>query len=166
MKKKTVQKKARRAGAAVRKTAEREGARVGAAAGSAAETAGEALRDTWQSTLHALSAAEQEVEKQIRQLLKRNRIQSRDAAGVLRELGSRADVERKKAMKDLQARLSTARTRIEKERKVVGHAVGEAVTGALASLNVPSRREIAELTKKVEQLGEKVDKFRARARRR
>jgi hypothetical protein len=162
MKKKTVQKKARRAGAAVRKTAERQGARVG----GAAETAGEVLRDTWRSTLQALTAAEQEVEKQIQKLLKRNRIQAKDAAGVLRELGSRADVERRRAMKDLHARLGALQSRMEKERKVVGHAVGDAVTGALANLNIPSRREVEELTRKVEQLGAKVDRFRARVGRR
>jgi hypothetical protein len=166
MKTTAVRKKARRAGAAVRKTAERQTARMGAAAGSAAETTGEVLRDTWHSTLVALTTAEQEVEKQIRQLLKRNRIQSRDAAGVLRELGSRAEVERKKAMKDLEARLSSLQARMKKERKVVGRAVGEAVTGALASLNIPSRREVTELTKKVDQLGAKIDTFRKRAVRR
>lgn len=159
MKKKTVQKKARRAGAAVRKTAQR-------AAGAAAETTGEVLRDTWRSTLEALTAAEREVEKQVRQLLKRKGITRKDAAALMRDLGDRADAERRKAMKDLQARLSTLQSRVEKERKVVGHAVSEAVTGALGSLNVPTRREIEELTRRVEQLGKKVDKFRARVTRR
>ena len=166
MKTNTVRKKARRAGAAVRKTAERQGARVGAAAGAAAETTGEVLRDRWHSTLVALTTAEQEVEKQIRQLLKRNRIQARDAAGVLRELGSRAEVERRKAMKELEERLGSLQARMKKERKVVGRAVGEAVTGALASLNIPSRREVTELTKKVDQLGTKIETFRKRAVRR
>jgi poly(hydroxyalkanoate) granule-associated protein len=106
------------------------------------------------------------VEKQIQGLLKRNRIQARDAAGVLRELGSRADVERRKARKELEARLSTLQSRMKKERKVVGRAVGEAVTGALARLNIPSRREVTELTKKVDQLGAKIDAFRTRAARR
>jgi len=158
MKKKTMQKKAQRARAAVRKTAQRGTARVEAAAA----TTGEALRDRWHSTLVALTTAEQEVEKQIRQLLKRNRIQAKDAAGVLRELGSRAEVERRKAMKELEARLGTLQSRMRKERKVVGRAVGEAVTGALATLNIPSRREVTELTRKVEQLGAKIDAYRAR----
>jgi polyhydroxyalkanoate synthesis regulator phasin len=151
MKTKTVKKKARRAAAA---------------AGAAAGTTGEVLRDTWHSTLIALTTAEQEVEKQIRQLLKRNRIHAKDAASVLRELGSRAEVERRKAMKELEGRLGSLQTRMKKERKVVGRAVGEAVTGALASLNIPSRREVTELTKKVDQLGTKIDTFRKRAVRR
>jgi hypothetical protein len=166
MKTKTVRKKARRAGATVKKAAERQTSRMGAAAGAAAGTTGEVLRDTWHSTLVALTTAEQEVEKQIGQLLKRNRIQARDAAGILRELGSRADVERRKAMKELEARLGTLQTRMKNERKVVGRAVGEAVTGALASLNIPSRREVTELTRKVDQLGAKIDTFRKRAVRR
>jgi hypothetical protein len=166
MKTKTVRKKARRAGAAVSKTARRQTARVGAAAGAAAETTGEAVRDSWHATLIALTTAEQEVEKQIRELLKRNRITAGDAARVLRELGSRAEVERRKAMKELEGRLGTLQTRMKKERKVVGRAVGEAVTGALATLNIPSRREVTDLTKKVEQLGAKLDTFRKRAVRR
>lgn len=162
MKAKTMKKTARRAGARARKAAQRQGRTAGAAAGSA----GEALRDTWHSTLIALTTAEQEVAKQVRQLLKRNRIQSRDASGVLRELGSRAEVERRRAMKELEGRLSTLQSRMKKERKVVGQAVGEAVTGALARLNIPSRQEVTELTRKVDQLGSKIDDFRKRAARR
>lgn len=155
MKKKAMQKKARRAGAAVRQTA-----------GSAAGTTGEVLRDTWHSTLTALTAAEQVVEKQVRELLKRNRISSKDASRLMRELGSRAEVERRKAMKELDATLGSLQSRMKKERKVVGKAVGEAVTGALSSLNIPSRREVMELTKKVDQLGAKIDTYRKRAARR
>jgi len=55
---------------------------------------------------------------------------------------------------------------MKKERKVVGRAVGEAVSGALASLNIPSRREVTDLTKKVEELGAKIDSFRKRTVRR
>src|SRR4029079_17408701 len=115
---------------------------------------------TWHSTLIALTTAEQEVERQVRDLLQRNRITSKDAAAVLRDLGSRAEVERRKAMKDLESRLGSLQKRMKKERKGVGQAVGEAVTGALASLNIPSRREVMDLTKKVDQLGSKIDKFR------
>ena len=139
----------------VRKKARRQTARTG-----------EAVRDSWHATLIALTTAEQEVEKQIRELLKRNRITTGDAARVLRELGSRAEVERRKAMKELEGRLGTLQTRMKKERKVVGRAVGEAVTGALATLNIPSRREVMDLTKKVDQLGAKIDTFRKRAVRR
>jgi hypothetical protein len=157
-KKKEMKGHARRAGTAARRAARRESAR-------AAETAGEVLRDTWHSTMAALTTAQQEVENQVRRLLKRNRIKARDAAGVLRELGARAEVERRKAMKELEGRLHTVQSRMKKERKVVGRAVGEAATGALAGLNIPSRREVTELTKKVDQLGEKIDAFRTRAAR-
>jgi hypothetical protein len=151
MKAKTAKKTARRAGATARKAAQGQ-----------ARTVGEA----WHSTLVALTTAEQEVAKQVRQLLKRNRIQSRDAAGVLRELGARAEIERRKAMKELEGRLSTLQSRMKKEREVVGQAVGEAVTGALGRLNIPSRQEVTELTRKVDQLGAKIDDFRKRAARR
>jgi hypothetical protein len=124
--------------------------------------AGEVLRDTWHSARAGLTTAEREVEKQIGQLLKRNHIKARDAAGILRELGARAKAERRRAMKDLATRLDTLQSRIKKERKVVGRTVSEAVTATLAGLNVPSRREVTELTKKVDQLGAKIDAFRTR----
>lgn len=166
MKTKTVRNKARSAGAAMGKTARRQTARVGAAAGVAAETTGEAVRDSWHATLIALTTAEQEVEKQIRELLKRNHITPKDGARILRELGSRAEVERRKAMKELDGRLGSLQKRMQKERKVVGRAVGEAVTGALSTLNIPSRREVLDLTKKVDQLGAKIEKFGKRTVRR
>jgi hypothetical protein len=69
-------------------------------------------------------------------------------------------------MRELEGRLSTLQSRMKKERKVVGQAVGDAVTGALARLNIPSREEVTQLTRKVDQLGTKIDDFRKRAARR
>ena len=44
--------------------------------------------------------------------------------------------------------------------------VASAESGTLARLNIPSRREITELTRKVEELSRQIDAFRDRSRQR
>jgi polyhydroxyalkanoate synthesis regulator phasin len=123
-------------------------------------TAGDRIRETWDSTLAALTAAEQEVERQVKALLKKNKIGTKDAATALKDLGNRFDQERKKAARELEGRLGELQARIEKERKGLGRRMDEAVHGTLASLNIPSRKEIGELTRKVDELSRKIDGFR------
>jgi poly(hydroxyalkanoate) granule-associated protein len=125
-----------------------------------ARTAGDRLKETWDSTLSALTAAEQEVEKQIRTLLERNKIGTQDAAAALKDLRTRFDKERKKAAKELEGRLGELQSRIDKERKNLGRRLDDAVHGTLVTLNIPSRKEISELTRKVEELSRKIDGFR------
>jgi polyhydroxyalkanoate synthesis regulator phasin len=122
--------------------------------------AGARLRETWSATLATLASAEAEVEKQIRTLLKNNNISSKDARSALRDLRARIDRERKKALKQLDARLVGLQTRIRKERKNVSRMVDDGVQSALAALNIPSRKEVADLTAKVEQLSRKIDSVR------
>jgi hypothetical protein len=122
----------------------------------------EVLRETWASSVAALGSAEAEVQKQIRGLLKRNRIGARDAATVLKRFGARVDRERKKALKQLEARLGPLQARVQQEGKVVGRKVGQAVKGGLAAFNIPSRQEVKDLTHKVEELSRKIDAFKRR----
>jgi len=122
----------------------------------------EILRETWTSTVDALGSAEKEVQKQFKGLLKRNKIGSSDAAKALKDLGARIGRERKKALKQLEGRLATLQTRLHKERKVLGRMVDDAVKGALATFNIPSRQEVAQLTRKVEELSRKIDTFKKR----
>jgi poly(hydroxyalkanoate) granule-associated protein len=127
---------------------------------AAAKTAGDRIRDTWAATLAALASAETEVEKQVRLLLKKNRINAKDARAALEGLRDRFDRERKKAIKQLEARLKGLQSRIRKERKNVTKMAEEGVQSALAALNIPSRQEVADLTGKVEQLSRKIDSIR------
>ena len=122
----------------------------------------EVLRETWASTVAALGSAEAEVQKQIKGLLKRNRIGARDAATVLKRFGARVERERKKALKQLEARLAPLQARVQAESKVVGRKVGQAVKGGLAAFNIPSRQEVNDLTRKVEELSRKIDAFKRR----
>jgi polyhydroxyalkanoate synthesis regulator phasin len=124
------------------------------------------LREGWQAGLSRLAAAEQDAEKQVRRLIKRNRISAADAQQLLGALRSRLVSERKRVQRDVIARLKALDTRVKKERHVLGRVVNDAVRHALAAFNIPSRREVAELTRRVEELSRKIDASRRPVRRR
>jgi uncharacterized membrane protein len=123
---------------------------------------GDVLKDTWYSTVGAITSAQEGLETQVRSLLKKNRIGTRDAATILKDVNSLITRERKKALKELEARLGTLQARARKERKVVARMVDDAVQAALAAFNIPSRQEVHELTRKVNELSKKIDSFRRR----
>lgn len=114
----------------------------GKRAKTAGRSAGARLRKTWQATLGALGGP--------------------DTAAALRSLSTRVERERKKAVKDLSAKAKTFQTRMEAERKGLKRAVDETVKGTLAAFNIPSRAEIADLTRKVADLSRKIDSLKRR----
>jgi polyhydroxyalkanoate synthesis regulator phasin len=124
------------------------------------KTARTRLRDTWYATLGALTSAEENLEKQIRRLLKRNKVTTTDASAMLKDIGALIGRERRKALKDLDARVKALQARVRKERKVVSRTVNDAVQTALAAVNIPSRHEVHELTRKVDELSRKIDRFK------
>jgi polyhydroxyalkanoate synthesis regulator phasin len=125
-------------------------------------TAQAAIRDTWNQGLKTLASAEAEVQKQVRTLIKRRNLASGEAAKVVKDLRARLEKERKFALKQIEARLATLRTAVGKERKVVGKTLDRAIHRAMAALDIPSRREVAELTRKIDDLSRKIDAFRRR----
>jgi polyhydroxyalkanoate synthesis regulator phasin len=129
---------------------------------ASARKSGDVLRDTWEAALATLASAEQAVEKEIRQLLKKNKIDAKDASGVLREITRRVSKERKRVLKQIDAQAQALQARIHKERRSLQKMVDDAVHGTLAAFNIPSRKEVAELTRKVNQLSKKIDSIRRR----
>lgn len=123
---------------------------------------GEVLKEAWVTTQRALVSAEAQMEKQVKVLLKKNKIDPREATEALRKLGARVQKGRKKALKQVEARLSTLQARVHKERLVAGRMVDDAVRTALATFNIPSRKEVAELTRKVDELSRKIDGLKRR----
>ena len=99
-----------------------------------ARTTGEMMRETWGAAASAFTAAEEEMGRQLRDLLRRNRISAPDA----------------------RAALSGLTARLDRERKSLGRTLDGALHGALASLDIPSRREVADLTRKVDQLTQRL----------
>ncbi len=118
------------------------------------------LRETWSQTVSSLASAEAAVEKKVRRLLQRNRISTKDASTLLRDVNALASRERKKALRQLEARLTKLQVRARKERDVVARMANQAAQSALAAFNIPSRQEVHELTRKVDQLSRKIDSFR------
>lgn len=119
-------------------------------------------RDTWGATVETLTAAEEQVQRQIRLLMKRNKIGRKEASVLLKDLGTRWNKERARAAKELESRLKTLQTRVKKERKALAGLAEDAVHRTLAALNIPSRQEVANLTRKVEELSRKIDRLKRR----
>jgi phosphate uptake regulator len=127
---------------------------------AAPKGAADRLRETWSSTVEAITAAESDLEKQVKALLHRNHISTKDASAMFKDLSALVSRERKKALRDLETRLGAIQARAVKQRKAVGVAVDDAVQGALARFNLPTRQEVRELTRKVDDLSRKIDRFK------
>jgi len=117
------------------------------------------LRERWEATVASLAAAQAEMERQVKKLLSQNKLGS-EAAQAFRELRARFEQERKKAVRELESRMAGVQARVQKERQNLGRVVDEGVRSALVALNIPSRTEVAELTRKVDDLSRKIDSFR------
>jgi polyhydroxyalkanoate synthesis regulator phasin len=143
--------------AAKKKTARR-------AARASKRNTGERLARSWRDARQALGEAEAKLEKQVRSLMKRSGVDMRQATLTLIAWRNRLERERRRAVSQVEDRLSLLQTRARKERRLLVRAVDDAVRGTLAALNIPSRREVQELTRRVEELSRKIDGFRRRPR--
>ena len=123
---------------------------------------GSPLQRTWKDTRRALTSAEATVEKRVRDLVRRSGVDTRPAAAALKAWRTRLDRERRKALKQVEGRLAQFQARARKEQRVVGRTVDAAVRRTLAALNIPSRHEIRELSRRVDTLSRKIDGFRRR----
>jgi polyhydroxyalkanoate synthesis regulator phasin len=131
-----------------------------------AKKAKKGLAISWEGTREALGSAEAAMQKRVRSLVKQGNARTQQAGEALVAWRSRLEKERRKAMKQLEAQLATLQTRAKRERKVLGRMADDAVRNALAALNIPSRQEVHELTRRVEELSRKIDGFRRGAPRR
>jgi hypothetical protein len=125
---------------------------------SSARTAGARLRGAWADVVAAVTTAQANLESEVGKLLKRNRIGTKDATTLLKDVRALADRERRKAAKELKLRARELQSRVAKERKVAARALDDAVRSGLAALNIPSRAEVAHLTRKVEELSRKIER--------
>ena len=127
-------------------------------------TTAEALRQRWQAALKSLSAAEAEVEAQWKQLVKKSGLQGKDAGKALQELRVRFDRERKRALAGLETGAQRFQERVKEEGAVLSGKANQAMRNALVAFNIPSREEVAALTRKVDELSRKIDGFKAPVR--
>lgn len=124
------------------------------------DQAAKRIEKTWKETQAALASAEATVEKRVKALAKKSGVDTRQAGQTLQAWGHRIERERKKALKQVEARLADLQTRARKERRALTRTVDDAVRRTLAALNIPSRSEVQELTKRVEELSRRIDRFR------
>ncbi len=117
------------------------------------------LRKTWEAAVARVTDAEARLQKQVRALLQRSKIGTHDAATMLKDARALVERERKRGLKQLEGRLAALQSRLRTERKSATQAVEGAVQGALARFNIPSRQEVQELTRKVNELSRKIDVF-------
>jgi len=120
------------------------------------------IERTWKDTRAALSSAEATVGKRVKALVKRSGVDTRQARETLTTWRHRLDRERKKALKQVEGRLAVLQTRARKERRALTRTVDDAVQRTLAALNIPSRQEIHELSRRVEELSHRIERFRRR----
>jgi hypothetical protein len=135
------------------------------AAASTSARATQALREAWAQALKGLGRTQAQLEKRLRAALKRRGITSKEVGDALQDLGRRLETEGQKAVKQVEARLGAVQARLAKEGKALSRAVDDAVRRGLATLNIPSRQEVVELTRKVDELSRKLDRPRGRGRR-
>jgi poly(hydroxyalkanoate) granule associated protein phasin len=124
-----------------------------------AHTTAEVLREKWQAAMKSLTAAEAEAEKQFRHFVTRSKV-GQNGTRALRELGQRLERERKKAARQMEGRLARLQGRLNQERRNLGRRVEATVQRALISVNIPSRQEVRQLSRKVDELSRKIDSVR------
>jgi Poly(hydroxyalcanoate) granule associated protein (phasin) len=120
-------------------------------------SAGARIQEAWADTAAAVTRAQANLEAEVRHLLKRSKAGTRDAATLFQDLRSLADRERRKAIRELRPRLLALKARLAKEQRTAKHSLDEGIASTLAALNIPSRAEIAALTRKVEGLSRKME---------
>ena len=122
--------------------------------------AGARLREAWQELAATVATAQKNLENGVKQLLRRNKISTKDGASLLADVRALAERERKKAAKELRSRLRDVQGRVEAERRGAARGLDDAVRSALAALNIPSRAEVAALTRKVDELSRRIGRLK------
>lgn len=84
------------------------------------------------------------------------------ARQLAEDVSERVAKETRRLRRDLGVRATALSRRVDRERKSVMHRVDAAVKSTLASLNIPTRTEIQQLARRVEELSRKVDALRRR----
>lgn len=118
------------------------------------------LESTWKETQRALRSAEKTVGKRVAALVERGGQQASEAVRQAEVWRHRLDREGKKARKQVGIKLADLRVRAKRESRVLSRNVDEAVSRALAALNIPSRHEVHELARKVDQLTRRMEGLR------
>jgi poly(hydroxyalkanoate) granule-associated protein len=118
------------------------------------------LERTWSETRQALRSAEATVGKRVAALVERSGLEPKQVMRQAEAWRSRLDREGKKARKRVEARIAELRQRARVDRRALARSADDAVNRALAALNIPTRHEVRELSRRVEQLSKRVEGLR------
>jgi poly(hydroxyalkanoate) granule-associated protein len=118
------------------------------------------LQKTWTDTRQALRSAEATVGRRVAALVQRSGLEPREVMRQAERWRTRIDREGKKARTRVEARLVQLQKRARRERRTLSRNVDEAVARALAALNIPTRQEVRQLQRRVEQLTTRVERLR------
>ena len=118
------------------------------------------LETSWRDARKALRSAEGVVGRRVAAFARSRGIDTKELAHRAELWRSRIDREGKKARKRALAGLAELQQRAVRERTSLAHSADGAVARALAALNIPTRREVQELSRRVERLATRVDAFR------
>jgi hypothetical protein len=119
---------------------------------------------TWRNARRALASAEARLEPALKTLIGRAAIDLRQAAETLNGWRGRVREERRTAFQQLEQGLSRLQSRARKERHALAGTVANAVRGTLVRLDIPTRRELVALTRKVDELSARLAEGGARRR--
>lgn len=122
-------------------------------------TAGETVSNLRKSVAGAVDQirdTEAKVEKQLRALVRKNKLSRKDASRILSSVKDRLQHQRRSAMKQIDASLKVVQSRFRRESHAASRVAENAVRRTLAALNIPSRKEILELTAKVDALSRRI----------
>lgn len=114
------------------------------------------LKASWKETRRALRSAEATVGRRVAALVRRSGLEPRDVMRQAEAWRVRLDREGKRARKRVAAGLAELKQRTRRDRRMLAHAVDQGVARALAALNIPSRHELQQLSRRVEQLTARV----------
>ena len=120
----------------------------------------ERLERTWKDTRRALRSAEERVSRKVAELVQQSRLPTREVVKRAEAWRTRLGQEGRKARKHALARLAELQQRARRDGRALGRSVDDAVARALAALNIPTRQEVQELSRRVERLSARVDRLR------
>jgi poly(hydroxyalkanoate) granule-associated protein len=114
------------------------------------------LQSTWNDTRRALRSAEATVARRVAALVQRSGLEPREVMRQAALWRSRLDREGRKARKRVAARLGELKQRARRDRRLLTRSVDDTVARALAALNIPTRHEVRQLARRVEQLSQRI----------
>jgi poly(hydroxyalkanoate) granule-associated protein len=130
---------------------------------SARDYATHRLQTTWQDAKttfkdagRALLGADGAFAKQVAAFGRRNGLDAKRLARRADGWRSRFDREGRRARKAIEIRLGQLQQRALRDRRALARAADDAVSRTLAALNIPTRRELQQLSRRVEQLTNRV----------